>query len=366
MRRNNACPASNGPAGGLPVVDMPGCRADGGVFQHPGRAPDSAGGQRGTAPLHGRLVRHRPYPDVPNATPNAVETYTLRGGASRPPSAIARGVRPAAQDDAPGHRPSRTGNAMWGMQFVWPIKAEYVIVQVEPTTDCRPQRARLCLGHGPHPPHPGPRLPAPPASACGELGTTWASCGACHSRNARKERPPGDETRRARLYGRPRSGTPGWERSGSAEGEVALRARAVLLRLLADAVVLRALARLPLTRLASMRLDLPSIGALASSLLALAVRRIGEHAHAQCRGDATTGLRRTKLDRHLAAGLHRAHRGAGLQQLARAGPTCLRLVPAWLASSMARSVMVVSLLMRVAPWIRVEAGSVRRWMFRAC
>jgi apolipoprotein D and lipocalin family protein len=25
-----------------------------------------------------------------------------------------------------------TGNAIWGMQFVWPIQAEYVIVHVEP------------------------------------------------------------------------------------------------------------------------------------------------------------------------------------------------------------------------------------------
>jgi apolipoprotein D and lipocalin family protein len=25
-----------------------------------------------------------------------------------------------------------TGNAVWGMQFVWPIKAEYVIVYVDP------------------------------------------------------------------------------------------------------------------------------------------------------------------------------------------------------------------------------------------
>ena len=31
-----------------------------------------------------------------------------------------------------GHVQAGTGNAVWGMQFVWPIKAEYVIVYVDP------------------------------------------------------------------------------------------------------------------------------------------------------------------------------------------------------------------------------------------
>ncbi|MFD0737773.1 lipocalin family protein [Lysobacter koreensis] len=66
---------------------------------------------------------------------NAIESYALQpdgsiqttfrfrdGGFDRPLETMRpRGfVRPG------------TGNAVWGMQFVWPIKAEYVIVHVDP------------------------------------------------------------------------------------------------------------------------------------------------------------------------------------------------------------------------------------------
>ena len=66
---------------------------------------------------------------------NAVEHYDLRpdgriqttfvfrkGGFDAP----LKTMRPVA-DVRPG-----TGNAVWGMQFVWPIKAEYVIAYVDP------------------------------------------------------------------------------------------------------------------------------------------------------------------------------------------------------------------------------------------
>jgi apolipoprotein D and lipocalin family protein len=66
---------------------------------------------------------------------NAVESYNLapdgsvstvfqfrRGGFD----AKLKTMRPV------GYVQAGTGNAVWGMQFVWPIKAEYVIVYVDP------------------------------------------------------------------------------------------------------------------------------------------------------------------------------------------------------------------------------------------
>jgi apolipoprotein D and lipocalin family protein len=66
---------------------------------------------------------------------NAVESYALRpdgnvqttfrfrkGGFDAP----LKTMRPV------GYVRPDTGNAVWGMQFVWPIKAEYVIVYVDP------------------------------------------------------------------------------------------------------------------------------------------------------------------------------------------------------------------------------------------
>lgn len=64
---------------------------------------------------------------------NAVETYTLDGDKVRTVFQFRKGgfdaplktMRPVATV-----RPG-TANAVWGMQFVWPIKAEYVIAHVD-------------------------------------------------------------------------------------------------------------------------------------------------------------------------------------------------------------------------------------------
>jgi apolipoprotein D and lipocalin family protein len=51
-------------------------------------------------------------------------TFTFRQGAFDGPEKI---MRPR------GFVRDRTSNAVWGMQFIWPIKAEYVIAHVDPT-----------------------------------------------------------------------------------------------------------------------------------------------------------------------------------------------------------------------------------------
>ncbi|MFH0342928.1 MAG: lipocalin family protein [Chromatiales bacterium] len=79
------------------------------------------------------VIAHIPSPPERNVY-NAVESYTLKpdgrvqttfryrdGGFDRPVETMhpVGTVRPGS------------GNAIWGMQFVWPIKAEYVIVYLE-------------------------------------------------------------------------------------------------------------------------------------------------------------------------------------------------------------------------------------------
>ena len=71
-------------------------------------------------------------------------TFTFRDGAFDGPEKVMRPrgfVRPG------------TGNAVWGMQFVWPIKAEYLIAYVDPgytQTIIARSAARLRLDHGAH------------------------------------------------------------------------------------------------------------------------------------------------------------------------------------------------------------------------
>ena len=59
----------------------------------------------------------------------------------------------------------RTSNAVWGMQFIWPVKADYRIAWLAPDyseTVIARINGTMC-GHGPHTADPGVRLPAPRA-----------------------------------------------------------------------------------------------------------------------------------------------------------------------------------------------------------
>jgi apolipoprotein D and lipocalin family protein len=63
------------------------------------------------------------------------------------------------------------GNAVWGMRFLWPIKADFRIVYLDsglrPDRD-RPRGARLRLDHGAHAGDPGGRLPVHPGFLAGQ------------------------------------------------------------------------------------------------------------------------------------------------------------------------------------------------------
>lgn len=64
---------------------------------------------------------------------NAVETYTLDGDKVRTVFQFRKGGFDAPLETMEPVATVRegTGNAVWGMQFVWPIKAEYVISHVD-------------------------------------------------------------------------------------------------------------------------------------------------------------------------------------------------------------------------------------------
>jgi apolipoprotein D and lipocalin family protein len=90
--------------------------------------------QRRPPALHGRLVRDRQHSDVERGAHNAVESYRLdRMARLRPRSPTATGsfdgtekvMRPR------GFVRDPASNAAWGMQFIWPIKAEYLIAHVD-------------------------------------------------------------------------------------------------------------------------------------------------------------------------------------------------------------------------------------------
>ena len=113
---------------------------------HPGRD------RRRPRPLHGRLVRDRQHPDP------------VRGGrAQRHRVVPARQGRqhrhhfhlPRRRFDGPqkvmrprGFVREGTGNAVWGMQFFWPIKAEYLIAYVDPATPRPSSRAARWITSG--------------------------------------------------------------------------------------------------------------------------------------------------------------------------------------------------------------------------
>lgn len=65
---------------------------------------------------------------------NAVETYTLDGDKIRTVFQFRKGGfdAPLKTMEPVATVREDTGNAVWGMQFVWPIKAEYVISHVDP------------------------------------------------------------------------------------------------------------------------------------------------------------------------------------------------------------------------------------------
>ena len=64
---------------------------------------------------------------------NAIETYELApDGTIKTTFTFNKGAfdGPAKQMEPKGFVVPGTNNAIWGMQFVWPIKAEYVISQI--------------------------------------------------------------------------------------------------------------------------------------------------------------------------------------------------------------------------------------------
>ena len=86
--------------------------------------------------LHGRLVRDRPHPDVRSSARRTTRSSTTRaagrhdrddlhvqGGRLRRPG---EGLPP----DRLRPRPASTAST-WGMQFVWPFKAEYLIADLD-------------------------------------------------------------------------------------------------------------------------------------------------------------------------------------------------------------------------------------------
>jgi len=65
---------------------------------------------------------------------NAVENYRLDGERIRTTFQFRKGSfdAPLKTMEPVGRVEPGTGNAVWGMQFVWPIQAEYVIVELAP------------------------------------------------------------------------------------------------------------------------------------------------------------------------------------------------------------------------------------------
>ena len=67
---------------------------------------------------------------------NAVESYRLNPDGTVATTFTCRKGSfsgPLKTYEPRGYVVDNTGNAVWGMQFVWPIKAEYVVVHLDPT-----------------------------------------------------------------------------------------------------------------------------------------------------------------------------------------------------------------------------------------
>ena len=80
------------------------------------------------------VIAHIPSRPERNAY-NAIETYTLQADGSIHTTFRFRNKgfdQPLKTMQPKGFVRPDTGNAVWDMQFVWPIKAEYVIVQLDP------------------------------------------------------------------------------------------------------------------------------------------------------------------------------------------------------------------------------------------
>ena len=99
---------------------------------------------------------------------NAIESYRLDADGT---IATTFTFRAGGFDGKPkrytprGYVIDRTSNAVWGMQFIWPLKSDYRIVYLsaglQPDRD-RAQQARLRLDHGAH----AADTRAPITSAC--------------------------------------------------------------------------------------------------------------------------------------------------------------------------------------------------------
>ena len=80
------------------------------------------------------VIAHIPSRPERNAY-NAIETYTLQADGSIHTTFRFRNKgfdQPLKTMQPKGFVRPDTGNAVWDMQFMWPIKAEYVIVQLDP------------------------------------------------------------------------------------------------------------------------------------------------------------------------------------------------------------------------------------------
>ena len=80
------------------------------------------------------VIAHIPSRPERNAY-NAIETYTLQADGSIHTAFRFRNKgfdQPLKTMLPKGFVRPDTGNAVWDMQFMWPIKAEYVIVQLDP------------------------------------------------------------------------------------------------------------------------------------------------------------------------------------------------------------------------------------------
>ena len=121
------------------------------------RRPDHSRGEgRRPRPVHGRLVRDRQHPDaVRGGRAQRGRVVPARPGRQHRDDlhliATGRSMAPEKVMRPRGFVRDGTGNAVWGMQFVWPIKAEYLIAYVDPgvhADDHCAQRAGLRLDHG--------------------------------------------------------------------------------------------------------------------------------------------------------------------------------------------------------------------------
>ena len=138
--------------------------------------------QRRPPALHGRLVRDRQHPDLHR------EGRAQRGRVV--PARCRRHHRDHVHASAPAASTARQkrytraascsdgdSNAVWGMQFIWPIKADYRIVYLDSGLHAdrdRPREARLRVDHGAHAADPRCGLRAAARSSWPSRATTMS------------------------------------------------------------------------------------------------------------------------------------------------------------------------------------------------